>query len=49
MPFILKQIVYIAEIWEAEIKRIVVQGQPGQKVNEIPSQQNKPGMVYNLS
>jgi hypothetical protein len=28
--------------WEAEIGRIIVQGQPGQKVYESPSQQKKP-------
>jgi hypothetical protein len=29
---------YILATWEAEIRRIAVQGQPGQEAQEIPSQ-----------
>jgi hypothetical protein len=35
----------ISATWEAEIRRIVVQDQPGQNISKIPSQQYKPGVV----
>jgi hypothetical protein len=31
--------------WEAEIRRVTVQGQHGQKASETPFSINKPGMV----
>jgi hypothetical protein len=34
--------------WEAEIWRIAIQGQPGQKTCEIPSQQEKAGHGGNV-
>jgi hypothetical protein len=35
----------IPAIWEGEIRRIMVQGQPGQKVSETPISTNKLAMV----
>jgi hypothetical protein len=35
----------IPDTQEAEIKKITVQGQPGQKFSEIPSQQDKSSTV----
>jgi hypothetical protein len=34
----------ILTTWEMEIRRMVVQGQTGQKISEIPISTNKPGM-----
>jgi hypothetical protein len=35
----------ISAIQEAEIRKITVQGKPGQKVRKTTYQQNKPGVV----
>jgi hypothetical protein len=37
------QMLAILVTWEADIGRIMVQGQPGQKVHEMPFQQKKAG------